>query len=155
MRGFGAVNVGTVANFQGQEQDVIIISTVLHNLKWLEENKKSSQFGTLKAKIGDVKSFNVAITRAKSFLLVLGNAAFLQECNSSWRHLLEYCAEEKTRRCRGREFEITNLSTLLSESELLPPNLLADDEEEFNKVIAFQMSDKIADDDDIGDIVLI
>lgn len=61
----GQVSVHTVDGFQGQERDVIIISMVRDN--------DSGDIGFL----GDLRRMNVAITRARMKLIVIGNCATL------------------------------------------------------------------------------
>jgi superfamily I DNA and/or RNA helicase len=56
------IEVNTVDAFQGREKDLIIISTVrTHGLGFLQ----------------DYRRMNVAITRAKYFLLIVGNSSAL------------------------------------------------------------------------------
>lgn len=61
----GQISVGTVDGFQGQERDVIILSMVRDN--------DEGQIGFLR----DLRRMNVAITRARMKLIVLGNAETL------------------------------------------------------------------------------
>ena len=61
----GQVSVNTVDGFQGQERDVIIISMVRDNEK--------GDIGFL----GDLRRMNVAITRARMKLIVIGNSETL------------------------------------------------------------------------------
>ena len=56
------VSVNTVDGFQGQERDVILISLVRSN--------EEGQIGFLR----DLRRMNVAITRARMKLIILGNA---------------------------------------------------------------------------------
>lgn len=60
-----SISVNTVDGFQGQERDIILISLVRSNDK--------GQIGFL----NDLRRMNVAITRAKSKLVIIGNAATL------------------------------------------------------------------------------
>ena len=62
---YGQIAVGTVDGFQGQERDVIILSMVRDN--------DEGQIGFLR----DLRRMNVAMTRARMKLIVLGNAATL------------------------------------------------------------------------------
>lgn len=70
-----AIDFNTVDGFQGQEKEVIIMSCVRAN------NNKAVGF------LSDVRRMNVALTRAKTTLWVLGN---LQTLNSNrvWRDLI-------------------------------------------------------------------
>lgn len=58
----GQVAVNTVDGFQGQERDVIVISMVRDN--------ENGEIGFL----GDLRRMNVAITRAKMKLIIIGNS---------------------------------------------------------------------------------
>lgn len=62
------VKVGTVEAFQGQEREVIIISTVRSTIKHNETDKRHC-LGFL----SNPRRFNVAITRARSLLFAIGN----------------------------------------------------------------------------------
>ena len=61
------LEVGTVDGFQGREQEAVIVDLVRSN--------HDGQLGFLR----DVRRMNVALTRAKRFLLVLGDSATLGE----------------------------------------------------------------------------
>ncbi|XP_057492289.1 uncharacterized ATP-dependent helicase C29A10.10c-like isoform X1 [Actinidia eriantha] len=71
-----SVNVRSIDGFQGGEEDVIIISTVRSN--------ESGSIGFLP----DRHRTNVAITRAKHCLWILGNSATLTQSNSVWKKLV-------------------------------------------------------------------
>lgn len=71
------ITVNTVDGFQGQERDVILISLVRAN--------KKGEIGFL----GDLRRMNVAITRARMKLIILGNAATLTR-HSFYKKLYEY-----------------------------------------------------------------
>ncbi|XP_070558599.1 RNA helicase Mov10l1-like [Ptychodera flava] len=83
--GMGDIKVGSVEEFQGQERLVVIISTVRssenlvgfdarHNIGFLSNSKR----------------FNVAITRAKALLIIIGNPHVLVQ-DYYWLQLLRYC----------------------------------------------------------------
>lgn len=72
-----ALTVNTVDGFQGQERDVIFISLVRAN--------EDGQIGFL----GDLRRMNVAMTRARMKLVILGNAATLTR-HTFYRQLYEY-----------------------------------------------------------------
>uniref|UniRef100_A0A8C3AJT2 RNA helicase n=1 Tax=Cyclopterus lumpus TaxID=8103 RepID=A0A8C3AJT2_CYCLU len=83
--GLSDIKVGSVEEFQGQEFLVIIMSTVRSN--------ESVQSDDLQAALGflaNPKRFNVAITRPKALLLVVGNPHILIR-DLCFRALLQYC----------------------------------------------------------------
>lgn len=81
--GLGAINVGTVEDYQGQEVKVAIVSTVLSTR--VPQMEIDGALGLL----GDSRRFNVAITRGKALVVVIGQPYCLYTDNS-WRELLNY-----------------------------------------------------------------
>ncbi|XP_014225088.1 putative helicase mov-10-B.1 [Trichogramma pretiosum] len=81
--GFNKINVGTVELFQGEERNVIIVSTV-RSQSFFHDNKHHLGF------LSHPKRFNVAITRAKCLLIVIGNPNVLQ-MDEYWYHFIDYC----------------------------------------------------------------
>ncbi|KAF7831175.1 putative helicase MAGATAMA 3 isoform X3 [Senna tora] len=79
-----SVSVRSVDGFQGGEEDIIIISTVRSN--------NSGNVGFLSNK----QRANVALTRARHCLWILGNASTLERSHSVWRKLVN---DAKRRRC--------------------------------------------------------
>ena len=76
------ISVNTVDGFQGQERDIILISLVRSN--------NEGEIGFLR----DLRRMNVAITRARMKLILLGHAATL--CRSGfYRRLFEYVREQE------------------------------------------------------------
>nr|GMD66134.1 probable RNA helicase SDE3 [Ipomoea batatas] len=84
---WNGIKVGTVEQFQGQEREVIIISTVRSTVKH-HEFDKIHYLGFL----SNPRRFNVAITRAKSLLIVIGNPHIICQ-DPHWNKLLWYCVE--------------------------------------------------------------
>ncbi|GFH27097.1 uncharacterized protein HaLaN_25360, partial [Haematococcus lacustris] len=81
--GMMAVQVASVDGFQGQEKDVIVISTVRSN--------SGGNIGFLK----DPRRLNVAITRAKRLLVVVGNKATLTAGGCPhWKAWMEYLEDK-------------------------------------------------------------
>lgn len=71
------ISINTVDGFQGQERDVILISTVRSN------DEGSIGF------LGDIRRMNVAMTRARRKLLIIGNSQTLKK-HRFYRNLHEY-----------------------------------------------------------------
>ena len=78
-----AITVHTVDGFQGQERDVILISMVRGN--------DAGRIGFL----GDLRRMNVALTRARMKLIVLGDASTLEH-TAFYRKLIEHITEHGT-----------------------------------------------------------
>ena len=76
------VDVGTVDSFQGAETDLVIISAVRSNLQ--------KELGFLR----DERRLNVAITRAKRGLIVVGDTTVLRSCKH-WAAMLDSCRERE------------------------------------------------------------
>lgn len=77
--------ISSVEGFQGQERKVIIISTVRSSNSFLNEDIRHS--------LGFVacpRRLNVAITRARALLIILGNPRLLAH-DPYWRSVLIYC----------------------------------------------------------------
>lgn len=92
------VDVGTVELFQGQEKEIIILSTV-RSKTFFHDNRQHIGF------LSNEKRFNVAITRAKALLIVVGNPTILQT-DKSWWHLLKFC--QLNNACRGVKCNLSN-----------------------------------------------
>lgn len=98
-RGLGAIRVGTVDDYQGQEERIVFISTVLSRPETLPPASAAQPSARQRASQEDVhlgfwrnpKRFNVAITRAKALLVVVGHPVLLLE-DASWRELIKFCA---------------------------------------------------------------
>ncbi|KAK3150548.1 hypothetical protein QOZ80_3AG0234620 [Eleusine coracana subsp. coracana] len=84
------LKVGSVEQFQGQEREVIIISTVRSTVKH-NEFDKFFNLGFL----SNQKRFNVAITRAKSLLIIVGNPHIVTK-DRHWDRLLRYCSDNSS-----------------------------------------------------------
>ncbi|KAF8630856.1 hypothetical protein AX17_005215 [Amanita inopinata Kibby_2008] len=81
----GKIDFNTVDGFQGQEKDIIILSCV--------------RGGTSQDTVGflaDLRRMNVALTRAKSSLFILGNVATLERSNTTWAEII---TDARSRSC--------------------------------------------------------
>lgn len=74
------ITISTVDGFQGQERDVVYISLVRSNAK--------HEIGFLQ----DYRRMNVAMTRARMMLVVVGDSATIGK-NKFYQEFLDYCAE--------------------------------------------------------------
>ncbi|KAI0670809.1 SEN1 N terminal-domain-containing protein [Trametes maxima] len=79
------VDFNTVDGFQGQEKDIIILSCV-------RAGPGLQTVGFLR----DVRRMNVALTRAKASLFVMGHAATLERSDEMWRKIVE---DARSRSC--------------------------------------------------------
>ncbi|KAF6020898.1 MOV10L1 [Bugula neritina] len=84
------VKVGSVEEFQGQERQVIIVSTVRSRTEGVDAlGKRTAQsLGFLT----NSKRFNVTVSRAQALLIVVGNPHILSQ-DTHWKHLIDYCVE--------------------------------------------------------------
>ena len=73
-----SVRVGTVDGFQGQEADIVVISCT-----------RTKQLGFLE----DERRLNVALTRARECLLIVGSADFMRGKDGPWKELVDDAAE--------------------------------------------------------------
>ncbi|TVU14519.1 hypothetical protein EJB05_37994, partial [Eragrostis curvula] len=121
------IDVNTVDGFQGREKEIVIFSCVRCN--------KEQNIGF----VDDFRRMNVAITRARSAVLVVGSASTFKQ-DKHWNNLVESAKE------RGRYFKVSkpftaffaedNLKTM--KVERLPPPELRDTLEAINEVAARQ-----------------
>ncbi|WVY90100.1 hypothetical protein V8G54_035614 [Vigna mungo] len=98
-----SVSVRSVDGFQGGEEDIIILSTVRSN--------GSGKVGFLSNR----QRANVALTRAKYCLWILGNAATLLSSNSVWRELV---LDAKERDCFHNADKDNKLSQAIEDAIL-------------------------------------
>lgn len=89
-RGLGGVRVGTVDDYQGQEERIVFISTVLSRPRSILADGTSGDAHLSLWR--NPRRFNVAITRAKSLLVVVGHPAVLLE-DACWREMLRHCVK--------------------------------------------------------------
>ena len=75
------VRIGTVDSFQGQEEDIVILSCV--------RGSKKGGIGF----VDDPRRMNVAITRPRQALWICGSAATLARGSEDWSALVEHCKQ--------------------------------------------------------------
>uniref|UniRef100_A0A667Y176 RNA helicase n=1 Tax=Myripristis murdjan TaxID=586833 RepID=A0A667Y176_9TELE len=88
MKNLKYLKVGSVEEFQGQERRVIMVSTVRSSQHYTDFDQHF--------KLGFVKNekrFNVAVTRAKALLIVVGNPVVLA-ADDVWARFIQYCKDE-------------------------------------------------------------
>ncbi|XP_004511390.1 probable RNA helicase SDE3 [Cicer arietinum] len=84
------VKVGSVEQFQGQEKEVIIVSTVRSTIKHNEFDRVHC-LGFL----SNYRRFNVAITRAISLLVIIGNPHIICK-DYHWSQMLWHCVDNSS-----------------------------------------------------------
>ncbi|XP_041050921.1 putative helicase MOV-10 isoform X4 [Carcharodon carcharias] len=97
------LKVGSVEEFQGQERKVIIISTVRSSSNYLQMDEDFN-LGFL----NNPKRFNVALTRAKALLIVVGNPIILRK-DPNWKRFLNYCVTNRA--YTGYEYDSDDLES--------------------------------------------
>ena len=85
--GLQNIRVGSVDDYQGQEERVILISTVVSRQHWLHDSNPCNL-------LSSPPRFNVAITRAKALLCIVGNPHILWE-DPCWKALLQFCVRHQ------------------------------------------------------------
>lgn len=137
------VKVGSVETFQGQERRAIIISTVR-----AEREQVNSDIRYNLGFVANPKRFNVAITRAKALLIVIGSPSVLAMDKASWLPFMKYCHENNS--WTGEEWdpasavdeeeddnEVAGATSMLSRL-LLGESSSSDDDEEAPSQAALQ-----------------
>ena len=82
-RGAGGVEVATVDGFQGRERAVILFSTVRSN--------PNAKLGFM----GDGRRLNVALTRARQAIIILGDDVTLRSGSKHWAAYLTWLEEQR------------------------------------------------------------
>ncbi|XP_040888869.1 putative helicase mov-10-B.2 isoform X2 [Toxotes jaculatrix] len=106
------LKVGSVEEFQGQERKIIMISTVRSSINYVKMDKDFN-IGFL----SNEKRFNVAVTRARSLLIVVGNPVILNK-DPTWEKFISYCVKEKgytgfdLKDAEGEDDVVSKLATL-------------------------------------------
>uniref|UniRef100_A0A3Q1G8A4 RNA helicase n=1 Tax=Acanthochromis polyacanthus TaxID=80966 RepID=A0A3Q1G8A4_9TELE len=106
------LKVGSVEEFQGQERKIIMISTVRSCISYVKMDKDFN-IGFL----SDEKRFNVAVTRARSLLIIVGNPVILNK-DPTWDKFISYCVKENAytgfdfKDAAGEDDIVSKLATL-------------------------------------------
>ena len=80
------VNIGPTEAYQGLEYDVVILCVTRSRRKFVEKDKQLG-WGI----IGQRNQLNVALTRAKAGLIMIGNGELLKEEDECWREMVQFC----------------------------------------------------------------
>lgn len=97
--GWNEIDVGSVEAFQGREKPIMILTTV-----------RSGATGV--GFLSNVKRLNVALTRAKALLIVIGNPETLQQ-DPNWFEFIRYCYDNGA--IRGVKFELDEKRHMVKE----------------------------------------
>lgn len=84
------IKIGTPESHQGQEYYITCLSAVRTDRNQLK-NDEASNLGFVTCK----ERINVAISRARSLLMIYGKADVLSE-NENWRKLIQSCKDNAT-----------------------------------------------------------
>ncbi|KAK9896449.1 P-loop containing nucleoside triphosphate hydrolase protein [Cystobasidium minutum MCA 4210] len=84
LRGLGEVNVGRESDMQGAENRVVIISTVRSSQRFVADDRRRNR-----GLLFEPKRFNVATTRAKELMVVIGSMPCLYQ-DPFWRTFIQF-----------------------------------------------------------------
>ena len=87
------IEINSVDGFQGREKDVVIFSAVRSNHRY-QSNNAAGHGGHSIGFVGDERRLNVAITRAKRLLIVVGNAGTLGT-DATWAGMIQSLQERR------------------------------------------------------------
>lgn len=93
--GLWDVNIGPLEAFQGLERGAVILCVTRSRGKFLEEDQRLG-WGV----IGAPNKMNVALTRAKSGLIVIGRRELLAK-DDNWKAFVGYCERNGLTRAKG------------------------------------------------------
>jgi len=94
-------NIDTVDKFQGSEREVVMINTVVEKCNG--------------DRAGDPHFINVAMSRCKGLLVLIGSLSKIAEGDEGWRAILKYCKEtgQKLLECGKMEDVMAGLTVYL------------------------------------------
>ncbi len=87
------IEVNTVDGFQGREKEIIIYSCVRTSSRG-HQRHTGSKTTSVDAFWADERRMNVAITRAKCSLWIIGNSSLLEQ-STAWRTLIRHAHDSK------------------------------------------------------------
>ena len=91
--------VGTTEQFQGRESRVVLISTVRSR----QEDEVPQDLKFALGFVGNEKRSNVALSRARSLLVLVGNLRLLS-ADAHWHRIIQFAVQKGY--CRGEPFEL-------------------------------------------------
>ena len=86
--GIGECRVATIEEFQGIEKRIIIVSTVRSVPEYVSHDMDHNL-----GFIFNPKRFNVAVSRAMSLLIVIGDSVMLSEMDTFWSRVVHWCID--------------------------------------------------------------
>ncbi|KAK7915623.1 hypothetical protein WMY93_011384 [Mugilogobius chulae] len=126
-KGLNKVQVHNLENVQGLQFRVVIISAV-HS----RDSLKTCDVTGLEL-FNDVRVLNTALTRARSLVVVVGDAAALccfGQCSQIWKNYIDYCIHNNSKSNENEEnntLDDTILQELKGEYELFNDQLISDE----------------------------
>ncbi|XP_072980559.1 probable RNA helicase SDE3 isoform X1 [Typha angustifolia] len=144
------LKVGSVEQFQGQERQIIIVSTVRSTVKHNDFDKVHN-LGFL----SNPRRFNVSITRARSLLIIVGNPHIITK-DPHWDNLLRYCADNGSYQgCplppqERHEYPVDELAAYNDKQDISHP--YADDEVEWHEDMPNQHTSEVEHGQDISEV---
>ena len=79
-----SIEADTVHRFQGRQKDTIILSTVVNDIEKTEQNERLFDF------INNPKLFNVALSRAKNKVILVGSEGVFNSKNNHFSDFIQY-----------------------------------------------------------------
>ncbi len=121
------LEIGTTEYFQGREKNIMIISTVKSktSVGFLKNEKVCSSFFNkiIITQYSKLQRLNVAVTRAKFLMIVIGNPETLQK-DRNWYQFVKYCHENGA--CKGDPFKMKEFGDVTHLSQELQDFILID-----------------------------
>lgn len=103
------IELDTVHKFQGRQKDSIILSTVLNGNEKTEENERLYDF------INNPKLFNVALSRAKNKIIMIGTEGFYNSKNNHFSDFIAY-AKYRVDQTKLTKATVTSVFDILYET---------------------------------------